>query len=441
MRLLMLGWEFPPFISGGLGTACHGLVCAMERLKMETLFMLPMATEGSRSSDASPETASHAKALSPESRRTGRVTLKAIPSSFSGPYSTSVRPRDAQHLSAPQEPCSSRAPPMRRGPSLRLVGTGAAGGYDGDLTARIWDYANRCARLTEGEKFDVIHAHDWMTFPAGMLLADRSRKPLIVQIHATEYDRSGEHVNAALYQVEHRGMEAAATIIAVSHLTKRVIVDRYGVAPEKVRVIHNGIEPGASSAWTPAIPRKEKVVLFLGRLTMQKGPEFFIEAAARVLERLDNVRFIIAGWGDLGPHVVERVAALGLGSKVHFSGFLRSAEVERAYRMADVYVLPSVSEPFGLTVLEAIQCGVPVILSKTSGVGEVVPTGVLRCDFWDTHDMAGKILAVLNQPELAERLRLTAYEEIRPLTWDAAARKCVDVYREALSRQGQGLDD
>jgi len=434
VRLLMLGWEFPPFISGGLGTACYGLVCAMERLKMETLFVLPMAVGNNRPCDASPATAFQANVLSPSNKRAGRVTLKAVPSWCPSPYPTSMKPRDAQPVWAAQEPCSSRGPPVHRGRSLRLVGTGAMGGYDGDLTARIWDYADRCANVTRHESFDVIHAHDWMTFPAGMVLAARSRRPLIVQIHATEFDRSGEHVNPALYEVERRGMAAAASVIAVSHLTKRTLVERYGVAPEKVRVIHNGIELKASSALTPAIPRKEKTVLFLGRITMQKGPGFFVEAAARVLERLDNVRFIMAGWGDLGPQVVEQVAALGLGSKVHFAGFLRGAEVERAYRMADVYVLPSVSEPFGLTVLEAIQYGVPVILSKTSGVAEVLPAGVLKCDFWDTHDMASKILAVLNHPERAEHLRQRAYEEIRPLTWDAAARKCLEVYREALSQ-------
>ena len=430
MRLLMLGWEFPPFISGGLGTACYGLVCAMERLKMETLFVLPMAIEGNRPGDGSP-----AKALTPGSKRAERVTLKAIPSWFSSPYPTSMKPRDAQPLGAAQEPCPSKAPPVHRGRSLRLVGTGAMGGYDGDLTARIWDYADRCVSLTRQESFDVIHAHDWMTFPAGMALAARSQRPLIVQIHATEFDRSGEqHLNPALYEVERRGMEAAVTVITVSHLTKRTLVERYGIAPEKVRVIHNGIELKASSALTPAISRKKKTVLFLGRITMQKGPEFFVEAAARVLERLDNVRFIMAGWGDLGPQVVEQVAALGLGDRIHFAGFLRGADVERAYRMADVYVLPSISEPFGLTVLEAIQYGVPVILSKTSGVAEVLPAGALKCDFWDTHDMASKILAVLRHPELAEHLRQRAYEEIRPLTWDAAARKCLAVYQEALSQ-------
>lgn len=434
MRLLMLGWEFPPYISGGLGTACHGLVCAMERLRLEMLFMLPMAIENPGRDGSGLAANPEGMSLAPTPQPSGRVQFKGIPAWFSSPYPTSVMPRAERPVQPMAGPSNSRTAPFLMGPTLRLMGTGAVGGYDGDMAARIWDYADRCARLTQQESFDVIHAHDWMTLPAGMVLAARSQRPLIVQIHATEFDRSGEHMNPALYEVERRGMEAAVTVIAVSHLTKRIIVERYGIAPEKIRVIHNGIELKAPSAMTPAIQHKEKTVLFLGRITMQKGPEFFVEAAALVLERFDNVRFIMAGWGDLGPHVVERVAALGLGSKVHFAGFLRGEDVERAYRMADVYVLPSVSEPFGLTALEAIQYGVPVILSKTSGVGEVVPTGVLRCDFWDTHDMASKILAVLNHPELADHLRQRAYEEIRPLTWDTAAKKCLDVYREAVSQ-------
>jgi glycogen synthase len=326
VRLLMLGWEFPPFISGGLGTACYGLVCAMERLKMETLFVLPMAVGNNRPGDGSPLTPSQANGLCRGgSKRAGRVTLKAVPSWFSSPYPTSMGPRDARDLGVAQEPCSSGPPPVHRGGSLRLVGTGAAGGYEGNLTARIWDYAECCAKLTEDEEFDVIHAHDWMTFPAGMLLAARSRRPLIVQIHATEFDRSGENVNPALCEVERRGLDAAASVIAVSHMTKRTLVERYGVAPKKVHVIHNGIQLKTSLPLTPAIPRKEKTVLFLGRITRQKGPEFFVEAAARVLERADNVKFIMAGWGDLAPRIVEQVAARGLGDRIHFAGFLRGA--------------------------------------------------------------------------------------------------------------------
>jgi glycogen(starch) synthase len=410
IKTLMLGWEFPPYISGGLGTACYGLTKAMGRMGMEVTFLLPRM--GPVRMAANPE-------MTLESGFP-HVRLRAVPSSLMA-YGRRGNPRSTQQATA--------------GTGVLEEDPGGPAPYGPNICEEVQRYAMRVMKIAESEEFDVIHAHDWMTFPAGMALAARSQRPLIVQIHATEFDRSGEqNMNPALYEIERRGMEAAVTVITVSHLTKRTIVERYGIAPEKVRVIHNGIELKASSALTPTLPHKEKTVLFLGRITMQKGPEFFVEAATRVLERLDNVRFIMAGWGDLGPQVVEQVAALGLGDRIHFAGFLRGKEVERAYRMADVYVLPSVSEPFGLTVLEAIQYGVPVILSKTSGVGEVIPTGVLRCDFWDTHDMASKILAVLKHPELAEHLRQRAYEEIRPLTWDAAARKCLDVYREALSQ-------
>ena len=337
-----------------------------------------------------------------------------------------------RHVASQIEPSATTTDRSQRQPSIRLAGTGDIGGYDGDLTARIWEYADRCSRLAKDVPYDVIHAHDWMTFPAGMALATRSGKPLIVQVHATEFDRSGEHINPALYEVERRGIHAAAKVITVSHMTQKIIIERYGVAPEKVRVIHNGIDIKSQKGRESPSQHQVKTVLFLGRITKQKGPEFFVDAAAQVLKKSDNVNFIIAGWGDLAPQIVEQVAALGLGRKIRFAGFLRGKDVERAYRMADVYVLPSVSEPFGLTVLEAIQHGVPVILSKTAGVTEVLPTGVLKCDFWDTKEMANQILAVLSHPEMAESLRQQAYHEIQSLSWDKAARKCVNVYREAV---------
>jgi len=435
VRLLMLGWEFPPFISGGLGTACYGLVRAMERLRMETLFVLPMAI-GDQGIGESPWATIRRRREGAGLRAQGRhVRFQAAASAITNPYPSTGRPgtrAPGARLAGPLAPVVS---PSARRPAVRLVGAGALGGYEGDLSGRIREYADRCVRLTRYERFDVVHAHDWMTFPAGASIAARSGKPLVVHVHATEFDRSGEHVNQALYEVERRGMEAATTVIAVSHRTKGIIVQRYGVPASKVRVIHNGIEPIAGDgaiALRNGSPTKK--VLFLGRITGQKGPAFFVEAAARVARRLNNVRFIVAGWGDLGPQLVEQVAALGLGSRVHFAGFLRGADVQRAYQMADVYVMPSVSEPFGLTVLEAIQHRVPVIVSKTSGVAEVLPAGALKCDFWDTRKMASQIVAVLNRPELAESLRRQAMEEIRPLTWDAAARKCREVYREALRR-------
>jgi glycogen(starch) synthase len=430
----MLGWEFPPFISGGLGTACHGLTRAMARLDMEILFVLPKTISSKEGLWAAPVRLTLGGAASAES--TDSLTFLAVPSTVTSPYGLAMPQPSALSEERPAET------PRRvavASPALRVVGTGEAGGYGGDLIGRIEEYAARCDEITRDETFDVIHAHDWVTFPAGMAIAARTGKPLVVHVHSTEFDRSGECVNQPVYEIERRGMHCARAIIAVSERTKQTIVQRYGVAAEKVRVVHNGIEPARSKTRlgepATAAPNGngEKTVLFLGRITMQKGPEFFVRAAERVLSKRNGIRFIMAGWGDLGPRTVEQVAAMGLGARVRFTGFLRGDEVRRAYRASDVYVMPSVSEPFGLTALEAIQHGVPVVLSKTSGVAEVLPRGALLVDFWDVDRMADMILSLLNHPELSEAVLRDGAVEVRRLTWDAAARKCVEVYEEQVT--------
>ena len=428
----MLGWEFPPFISGGLGTACHGLTRAMARLDMEILFVLPKAitAEGDVSAASMRRRTESPTAADPSAS----LAFMAVPSTLTSPYG-----RAMPGARAPARLAETPAAPQSvavGSPALRVVGTGAAGGYEGDLVGRIEEYAARCAEIVKDESFDLIHAHDWVTFPAGLAIAARSGKPLVVHVHSTEFDRSGENINMPVYEIERRGMHGAQAIIAVSERTKQIIVARYGIAPEKVRVVHNGIEPAKSKTRlgepAPATPASngDKTVLFLGRITMQKGPEFFVRAAARVLAKRNHVRFIMAGWGDLGPRTVEQVAALGLGTRVRFTGFLRGEEVKRAYRAADVYVMPSVSEPFGLTALEAIQHGVPVVISKTSGAAEVLSRGALQVDFWDVDRMADMILALLNHPELSEAVLREGTAACRRLTWDEAARKCVAVYEE-----------
>jgi glycosyltransferase involved in cell wall biosynthesis len=422
----MLGWEFPPFISGGLGTACHGLTRAMMCRDMEIFFVLPRAITTQAGAQAAAARRPTAKGAEAE-----RFTLRAVPSQVTSPYGkampcpASFGPPEAAEAEPPQSiAVGSQA--------LRVVGTGAAGGYEGDLLGSIEEYAARCADITRDETFDVIHAHDWVTFPAGLAIAARSGKPLVVHVHSTEFDRSGENVNRPVYEIERRGMQGAQAIIAVSQRTKQMIVERYGIAPGKVRVVHNGIDPVRPAPPAPSGNGK-KTVLFLGRITMQKGPEFFVRAAARVLAKRGDVRFVMAGWGDLGPRTVEQVAAMGLGASVRFTGFLRGDEVRRAYRAADVYVMPSVSEPFGLTALEAIQHGVPVVISKTSGAAEVLPRGALLVDFWDVDRMADLILSLLNHPELSEAVLRQGAAEVRRLTWDEAARKCVAVYEEQMA--------
>ena len=422
----MLGWEFPPFISGGLGTACHGLTRAMTRMDLQVLFVLPRAITPEDAARAA--SARRCKESPTSADPTGSLTLWAVPSHVTSPY--------GQMPAEPWPPARLETPLGREvkavvtpSPGLHVVGTGAAGGYEGNLIARIEEYAARCNEITKDESFDVIHAHDWVTFPAGLAIAARSGKPLVVHVHSTEFDRSGETVNQPVYDIERRGMHGAQAIIAVSHRTKQTIVERYGVAPDKVRVVHNGIDPAGPSSSAPN-GNGEKTVLFLGRLTMQKGPEFFVRAAQRVLSKRNGVRFVMAGWGDLGPRTVEQVAAMGLGARVRFTGFLRGDEVRRAYRAANVYVMPSVSEPFGLTALEAIQHGVPVVISKTSGAAEVLRRGALLVDFWDVDRMADMILALLNHPELSEAVLRAGAAECRRLTWAEAASKCVEVYEE-----------
>jgi glycosyltransferase involved in cell wall biosynthesis len=307
--------------------------------------------------------------------------------------------------------------------------------YGPNLIEEVRRYARRVARIARSEAFDIIHAHDWMTFPAGIAVAAQSGKPLIVQVHSTEFDRSGEHVDQYVYDIERQGMHAAAKVITVSQYTRNIVVQRYAVAPEKVEVVYNGIEfpETAENSPAPAGPTaRDKVVLFLGRITMQKGPEYFLYAAKRVLEKEKDVRFIMAGDGDRLYGTIELAAWLGIGHRVFFPRFLRGADVDRVYRMADLYVMPSVSEPFGLAPLEALQHNVPVLISKQSGIAETLQNA-LKVDFWDINEMANKIVAVLRHPPLQETLRTNGRKEAVGFRWEDSAARVQDIYRRVLT--------
>jgi glycogen synthase len=401
----MLGWEFPPFISGGLGIACYGLTRAMENLDVDITMLLPV---GTWSPEGKFHTCYELEACADENL--AHITFKPVPSELPNPY------------------CSSQS-----SHSMRLHCAGAIGGYDGNLVERVNEYAQRCVKITKGQKYDVIHAHDWVTFPAGMALSEKTSKPLVVHVHATEYDRSGNSINKKVYEIERRGMQAASLVIAVSQYTAEILVEKYNVPRHKIRVVHNGAMPKSGRQWEQPEKFGEKIVLFLGRITGQKGPYHFIDAAEKVLAKLNKVKFVMAGWGDLAPGIIEYVAARGLGTKILFTGFLRDGQVERAYQAADVFVMPSVSEPFGLTAVEAIQNEVPVILSKTTGVGEVLRRGAVKVDFWDCDKIAEAIINILTDNVLAEKLINEGKQEIRLLTWEAAAKKCLIVYHEAVA--------
>jgi glycosyltransferase involved in cell wall biosynthesis len=306
--------------------------------------------------------------------------------------------------------------------------------YCGDMYAEVHNYAAAAVKLAMQESFDIIHAHDWMTYPAGIAVAAVTGKPLVVHVHSTEFDRSGENVNQIIYDIERAGMHTADRVIAVSFLTKNIIVNRYGVSSDKVEVVYNGVERNDNgfSLGATDIRKDEKIVLFLGRITMQKGPEYFLGAAKKVLEVMDNVKFVMAGAGDMMRRTIELAANLGIGSKVLFTGFLRGEDVQKVYEMADLYVMPSVSEPFGIAPLEALNHDVPVLISKQSGVSEVL-SHVLKADFWDVNEIANKIVAVLKYPPLEMTLREHGNFEVRKLRWDDAAQKCLAVYNQLLS--------
>mgnify|MGYP003132853251 CR=1 FL=1 len=487
MRILMLGWEFPPFMAGGLGTAVEGLTRSLVNQGHEVVFVLPQAVpEGHQShveligprvlaqraqalrkgviepqpasGGAEPESLDEARQRDPELIETLTRRIEefrsSYPSSYPGVDVENTLTRLVQEVreshavqshaqSALRDPSGFKA--LQTASATQIadafdalldsvdgLGTGDSG-YGNDLFGDAHRYARLVAALGLTEKFDVIHAHDWLTYQAGLLLKQITGKPLVCHIHATEFDRSGEHINQGVYDIERAGMQGADRVIAVSRLTKAIVHKRYGVPDEKIDVVYNGVaQHEAQPQRGAAIESDDRIVLFLGRITMQKGPEYFIQAAKRVLEKEKKVKFVVAGSGDMAVRMIEHAASIGIGHKVLFTGFLRGRDVDRVYQMADCYVMPSVSEPFGIAPLEAMRNDVPVIVSKQSGVSEVL-THALKVDFWDTDEMANKIVAVLRYPPLGETLREHGRFELRGLNWDGAAEKCVKVYGRAIA--------
>lgn len=422
----MLGWEFPPFISGGLGTACYGLTKALDQLGINVTFVLPRMVDS--------KYVTHVKLLTPDCQMSQasfrfselkNVKFHAIASPLQ-PYTTNdIYQRRIEE--------SLRRKQQAHGGSFSSASQLFGGmHYSGDMYSEVCRYAAVAAELAENKQFDIVHAHDWMTYPAGIAVAQMSGKPLVVHIHSTEFDRSGEHVHQMVYDIEREGMERADKVIAVSHYTRSIIISRYGISGDKVEVVHNGVD--FNNHWPlteTGIKKDEKIVLFLGRITMQKGPEYFLRAAKKVLEVMENVKFVMAGSGDLMYRAIEMAAELGIGHKVLFTGFLHGDDVRRIYRAADLYVMPSVSEPFGIAPLEALDNDVPVIISKQSGVSEVL-RHALKVDFWDVNEIANKVVAVLKYPPLEMTLRSHGNFEVRKLRWRDSAAKCAKIYEQTM---------
>lgn len=441
MRILMFGWEFPPHISGGLGTACYGITRGLARRGTKVLFVLPRLKGDSKGMDnhltlraASgtniQSTTANLLAEATYSFWDKHIHVHPIESSLFA-YDTAESYAERLRLIQQQEEGTHYWAEYNSSSSAISI----KGDYGPDLMQEVFRYSQAAAAiaLQEGMGCDIIHAHDWMTYPAGMLAKSLTGKPLVVHLHATEYDRSGENINPEVAAIERAGLHAADLVIAVSYLTRNIAIQRYGVPEDKVVVVHNAVSRrDAGKAYkVPPLAQKEKRVLFMGRVTFQKGPDYFVEAAHLVLQKIPNTRFIMAGSGDMLSRMVRRVSQLRMGSHFHFPGFMRNEEVDRMYAISDLYVMPSVSEPFGIAPLEALIYDVPVLVSRQSGVAEVL-RNALKVDFWDIREMANKICAVLTYPCLSAEMVKNCREEMRAITWDNAALHLENAYKSVL---------
>jgi len=428
MKVLMFGWEFPPHITGGLGTACFGLTKGLLKHGVEVQFVVPKAygdesQEAVRLINASDVTVMMNDPVFRE--YWNQITYMEIGSNLI-PY---VAPEDFQQMVS--ENLNVKVQDGSRVFSEKFQFSGK---YGHDLMEEVARYALVGASIAANSEFDVIHAHDWLTYSAGVAAKKISGKPLVVHMHATEFDRSGENYNENVYEIERKGMAEADRVITVSNLTRNIVVDRYHIDPEKVITVHNAVEPSEQTELPDADKHvKEKIVTFLGRITFQKGPEYFIEAACKVLERDKNVRFVMAGTGDLMEKMIKRVAKLKISSHFHFTGFLKGENVDRMFAMSDVYVMPSVSEPFGISPLEAMRSNVPVVISKQSGVAEVL-NHVMKVDFWDVDAMADAIYGLLHYKSINDMFINLGSEEVNNLKWESAARKVADVYESVVNK-------
>jgi len=398
MKVLTFGWDFPPVKSGGLGVACYGLTRELVSAGVEVVFVLP------RKQDV----------MTPIRFLFANVTpasVRVVDMPF-GPYQSS---QTQVEVTLPD---------------------GTQKRYSRSLIEEVYDYAHRAADIARREKFDIIHAHDWTSYLAGLAAKGVTGKPLIVHVHATSFDQAGsDNIDPEIYTIEKRAFDEADSIVTVSDFTKRILVNKHGVPPERIEVVHNGVEKREMRELAPALEelraQGKKIVFFNGRITIQKGVDYFIRAARRVVDVDPNVMFVISGWGDMERQMMHLVGELGLSQHVLFAGSLWEDERDRMYRAADLFVMPSVSEPFGLVPLEALQHGTPVLISKQSGVSEVL-THALKVDFWDVEEMANKMYAAVRYGTLNGQLATEGMREVEQITWKRAADAVVSLYRKLL---------
>lgn len=426
MKVLMFGWEFPPHISGGLGTACFGLTKGLAQYDdLEVLFVVPKSygdEEPGKMNLIGAENVMMENVSFAENKVLKKMSFIEVNSNLV-PYLDPEEYEEYINISEEHKDL------------LKKTITGKmkfTGGYGTSLLLEIQYYAMIASIIGQQYDFDLIHAHDWLTYPAGMAAKEASGKPLLCHVHATDYDRSGGSVNPDVFKIEQMGLQAADEVITVSNLTRKTVVDNYGIDPGKMQTVYNAMEPVNYDLrkWKKNVD--EKIVTFLGRVTMQKGPEYFIEAASKVLQKIDNVRFVMAGSGDMLNKMVDRAAQLNISDKFHFTGFLRGEDVYQMFAISDLYVMPSVSEPFGISPLEALWSNVPVIISHQSGVSEILKHAV-KVDFWDIDAMADAIYGILQYPALPQMFRQHGKIEVDNLKWENSARGVREVYDKMVA--------
>jgi glycosyltransferase involved in cell wall biosynthesis len=422
MRVLMCGWEFPPYISGGLGTACYGLTKGLMEHGAEVLFVVPRLFGGEESGAMRMIGSSEAGLPEEFSRfiERGKMQLLQVNTALF-PYATEETYAAGFQNSHIAEQRISQA----------AMGAELTGLYGNGLMDEVYRYASLAPHIAAQHSFDLVHAHDWLTFPAGMAAAAFSGKPFLAHVHATEYDRSGDNPNEQVKQIEKTGMESADRVITVSEYTKKIAIKQYQISEKKVDVIHNGVLPGLPRSMS-VHEKNFPVVVFLGRVTFQKGPEYFLHAAAKVLRKNPDVRFVLAGHGDKLMQMITLAAQLKITSRVSFTGFIQGDDIGQLFGSSNVYVMPSVSEPFGISALEAARAGVPVIISRQSGVAEVL-NSALKMDFWDTDGMADAIMALLKHHSLSRLMSRNGFNQSRLQTWNKAASRVLTTYSKLLS--------
>ena len=419
MRALMFGWEFPPHILGGLGTASYGLTKGMHNCgNMDITFVIP-------------------KPYGDEEKGFANII---------GANSTPVAWRDVDYdyvanrlgkVMDPQLYFQLRDHIYADFNYMRLNDLGCiefSGRYPDNILEEINNYSIVAGVIARTVPCDVIHSHDWLTYPAGIHAKNVTGKPLVIHVHATDFDRSRGNVNPTVFSIEKDGMNNADHIITVSDLTRRTVIEKYGINPDKVTTVHNAVIPLSDDLLNlPRNEKKDKVITFLGRITMQKGPEYFVEAAAKVLQKTKNVRFVMAGSGDMMDAMIRLAAQRNIADRFHFTGFLRGKQVYEMLADSDVYVMPSVSEPFGISPLEAMEMGVPSIISKQSGCAEIL-TNVIKTDYWDIDAMADAMHALVSYPAMHDYLRVKGIEEIHGITWEKAGQKVIDIYNQVINK-------